>query len=62
METNFNLEVRDGRGRVIGHRCINCSGVFPAMWGNICNGCRDAERRHKELVAAIEKRTSEQKG
>lgn len=60
--SNFNLAVYDGRGRVIGHRCINCGGVFQSMWGNTCNGCRDAERRHRELIAAIEKAASAERG
>lgn len=51
--TNFDLSVRDWRGRVIGYRCIDCGGVFPSMWGNVCNKCREDERRHRELVAAI---------
>lgn len=53
METNFDLSIKDGRGNIIGYRCINCGGVFPAMWANICNECRDKERRHRELIAAI---------
>lgn len=53
METNFDLSVKDWRGRAVGYRCIDCRGVFDAMWGNICNGCREQERRHQELVAAI---------
>jgi predicted nucleic acid-binding Zn-ribbon protein len=51
--TNFDLSVKDWRGRIIGYRCIDCGGVFSSMWDNICNGCRESERRHQELVAAI---------
>ena len=51
--TNFDLSVKDWRGRVTGYRCIDCGGIFPSMWGNVCNGCRDKERRHQELIAAI---------
>lgn len=51
--TNFDLSVKDWRGRVAGYRCIDCNGVFSSMWGNVCNECRDKERRHQELIAAI---------
>ena len=46
-------EIRDAYGRVVGFQCQKCFGVFPSMWGLVCNRCRDEERRHKELVAAI---------
>jgi len=62
VETNFDLSVKDGRGNVIGYRCINCSGVLPAMWANICNECRDKERRHRELIAAIRQESTDAKG
>ena len=45
--------VQDGLGRVLGYRCNTCSGVFQTMWGNICNQCRDIERRHQEILKAI---------
>jgi len=41
------------RERVIGYRCRECGGVFQSMWGETCNGCREKERRHQELLAAI---------
>ena len=45
--------VQDWQDNVIGFRCNKCGGVFQSMWGNTCNGCRDAERRHKEILEAI---------
>jgi len=53
METNFDLSVKDWRGNVIGYRCIDCGAVRQQMWGNVCNECREKERRHRELIAAI---------
>jgi hypothetical protein len=50
---NFDLSVKDWRGNVIGYRCINCGAIRQQMWGNVCNECRDKERRHQELIAAI---------
>lgn len=44
--TNYN-------GEVVGYRCRVCSGVFDSMWSDTCNGCRDKERQHKEMIAAI---------
>lgn len=49
----MNNEVRDGRGRLIGFRCWTCQKVAPSMWGETCNECREVERRHQELIAAI---------
>lgn len=37
-----------------GFRCYECGNVFPAMWGDTCNACREKERRHQELVAALQ--------
>lgn len=53
METNFNNSVRDARGECVGFRCHECGGVFQTMWGNICNGCRETERRHQEVLTAM---------
>jgi hypothetical protein len=53
-------EVRDYRGsgsRVIGYRCFECQQIKPAMWGEICNECREKERRHQETLAALLSRT-----
>jgi len=50
---NFDNSVRDGRGRCVGFRCDTCGKIAQAMWGNTCNECRDTERRHRELIAAI---------
>jgi hypothetical protein len=49
----MNNEVRDGRGRLIGFRCWTCQKIAPAMWGETCNQCREDERRHQEMLAAI---------
>lgn len=49
----FDTSVRDWRGRTIGYRCLDCGEVVQQMWGNTCNKCRDKERRHQELIAAI---------
>lgn len=46
-------EVRDWRGRIIGYRCWECGNVELSMWGDTCNACREKERRHQELIAAI---------
>jgi len=54
----MNNAVYDYRGtgaRVIGFRCHECQQVKPSMWGCICNECREKERRHRELIAAIVK-------
>ena len=39
----MNNEVRDGFGNVIGYRCSICYGIFPKMWGTICNRCRNSK-------------------
>lgn len=53
MSTNFNNAVY-GRGyEIAGFRCFECGGVFPSMWGNTCNACREKERRHQEILAAL---------
>lgn len=36
----MNNEVRDCWGTLIGYRCSVCDGVFPKMWGTVCNKCR----------------------
>lgn len=36
-----------------GFQCWTCGEVFNKMWGETCNGCRDKERRHQELINAI---------
>lgn len=41
------------RGEPIGFRCNECRRIVSAMWGETCNECREKERRHKELIAAI---------
>jgi len=54
---SFNNAVQDGHGRTVGFRCYECGGVFQSMRGETCNGCREKERRHRELIEAL-KRTS----
>lgn len=49
----MNNAVYDGYGRLIGYRCYECQQIKPAMWGEVCNECREKERRHQELLAAI---------
>jgi len=41
------------RGDPIGYRCDVCRKVVDAMWDYVCNECRETERRHKELLAAV---------
>jgi hypothetical protein len=48
--------VTDWRDRVVGYRCRECGGVYQSMWSDTCNGCREKERRHQELLAAIRAR------
>lgn len=31
-------------------QCFECRQFFDSMWGNICNQCRAAERRHQEIL------------
>lgn len=47
--------VRNYRNEVVGYRCKVCLNAFDAMWDDTCNTCEDKERKHKELVKAIEK-------
>jgi len=51
-------EVRDRNGTVVGFRCVECREVVEQMWGDTCNSCREKERRHRELVAALAKQVS----
>lgn len=37
--------VRGGDGLILGFRCHECSNIFPGMWGDICDTCREKERR-----------------
>jgi rRNA maturation endonuclease Nob1 len=39
--------------RLIGYRCHECQRIKPAMWGDVCNECRENERRHREMIAAM---------
>lgn len=49
----MNNAVRDWQGRTIGFRCWTCQKIAPSMWGETCNQCREDERRHQEMLAAI---------
>ena len=49
----MNNALRDSTGRVLGYRCSECGHSYQSMWGNICNGCREKERRHQESLAAM---------
>jgi hypothetical protein len=42
-----------------GFQCWTCREIFDSMWGETCNGCRDTEKRHKELIAAIKSTKTE---
>ena len=43
------------RGAVYGggFRCDTCMKIYPSMFGDTCNSCKEIERRHQEIVAAI---------
>ncbi len=56
MSDNFNNDVRDARGNVVGFQCFECRKVVDIMWGTTCNECREKERRHREIVAALQPR------
>jgi hypothetical protein len=59
FERNYmvlNNDVYDGEGNLIGFRCFTCYEVFPSMWDVTCNRCREVERQHDELLAAIRSR------
>lgn len=45
--------MRDDYGEIEGFRCWECGNIFQSMWGDTCNGCREKERRYRELVEAV---------
>jgi len=45
--------VKDALGRHLGFRCSECGRIVPSMWGDICNRCREEERRHNAMIDAI---------
>jgi len=55
--TNFNNTVRDAWGEIVGFRCFECGNVYTHMWGNVCNACRETERRHRELLEVMKRPT-----
>jgi hypothetical protein len=55
--SNFNNTVRDAYGEIEGFRCWECGNVFQYMWGDTCNGCREKERRHRELLEVAKRNT-----
>jgi hypothetical protein len=60
MSFNNAVYARTGnayeRGDPVGYRCDECGGIFQSMWGTTCNGCREKDRRHRELIAALKNR------
>lgn len=44
--------IYDDRG-LLGFQCSTCGRVVSSMLGEDCNACREAERKHQELVEAI---------
>lgn len=44
---------RDRNGRETLWRCRECAKPFTLGWGDLCNACIAAERRHRELLEAI---------
>jgi hypothetical protein len=52
----INNSVKNWYGETIGFRCFKCEGVFPSMWGSICNKCREQERLLKELFKKAEQK------
>lgn len=55
----FNNAVFDSNRNLVGYRCHECQEIKGTMWGEICNECRDKERRHKELISAIQSQGKE---
>jgi len=45
---------RDENGREVLWKCSSCGQPFDLGWGDQCNACLTAERRHRELVAAVQ--------
>lgn len=54
LEVSIVLE-RNRQGREILWRCASCGQPFNLGWGDECNACITAERRHRELLAALVK-------
>lgn len=50
----MNNSVYSGR-ELIGFRCFTCGNVCSSMWGTKCNGCREKERQHDELMLEMKK-------
>lgn len=48
----MNNTVTDKWGMIVGYRCDVCSGVFPKMWGTVCNKCR--EKRKGALYNSVD--------
>lgn len=49
----MNNAIRGSDGKTIGFECFRCGGMYQRMWGETCNKCRDDDRKHAELVAAL---------
>lgn len=42
-------------GKCIGFRCFQCGNIFQQMWDTTCNGCREKNNQHNELINEIKK-------
>jgi len=49
----MNNSIKNWRGEIIGFRCWKCREMIDSMMGEICNTCRDEERRHQELMSVL---------
>lgn len=49
----MSITIRDAYGYIEGYQCRRCENVFRSMWGDLCDGCREDENRHREIIAAI---------
>jgi len=50
------VHFRDCRDKLVGFRCVECGCIYESGWGNICNTCRDKERRIASTVVAMIRR------
>lgn len=52
----MNNSVKNYYGETVGFRCWTCGEVFPSMWGENCNKCRnqkDENRKMREEIARL---------
>jgi len=52
--------IRNWQGKTIGFKCSECGSIVSFMWGDVCNSCREVERRHQELLKAIKEQEERQ--